>query len=96
MGQRETIRNVVKKTRGRRDQMANEKMKHDFPKMAKSLVRYRNASPENVEDDVMCGSCRFFERDENYCHLVEGEIDAEDMCDFWAPTEERVEAVKNQ
>ena len=90
MGQKQQIRNVVKKTRNRRDQRANEGLDHDFKKMQKSLVRYRNASPEDVENETICGSCRFFDRDDAYCHLVEGEINAEDVCDFWAPTEVRV------
>lgn len=85
------VRSILKKTRDRRDKMATESMDHDFKKMRKSLVRYRNASPENVENEMICGTCRFFDRDDAYCHLVEGEINAEDVCDFWAPTEAQVE-----
>lgn len=93
MGQRQQIRQIMKKAQDERDKTANEKMAEGkgFPKMAKRLVRYRNASPEDVDNEMICGSCRFFERDTQYCHLVEGEINAEDICDFWAPTESRVE-----
>lgn len=85
------VRSILKRTRERRDVMATESMDHDFPKMAKSLVRYRNAEPENLDNEMLCGTCRFFEREDSYCHLVEGQINAEDVCDFWAPTEARVE-----
>jgi len=49
-------------------------------RITKEQSGYRPATVFEREQDVMCGTCIFFEEDDNECHLVAGTIEEEDWC----------------
>lgn len=54
-------------------------------KLAKSLeaVNYRKATEEEGKEHTHCYGCRFYQW--GLCHLVEGTIEADDLCNLYTP-----------
>lgn len=76
----------VKKLHGGKPQVVTKKAEHDerAAKVSKDSVHYRSA--EGIKH---CGSCVMFRPETGSCTLVAGDIEADHVCDRWAPKSQR-------
>jgi len=49
---------------------------------------YRNATGVEMQNGIMCGTCKFFNKEEQTCDIVEGTIADHMYCKLFAPTNE--------
>ena len=54
-------------------------------KISKDQCGYRDATPAELEMNISCGSCVYFNEKDNTCDTVVGRIDAEDYCIVYKP-----------
>ena len=59
-------------------------MKEQTDKLERSEAGYRHATPEEIQSNVMCGTCKQYNNDET-CDLVKGTFHSEDYCDLYKP-----------
>ena len=69
-------------------------------KITQEQASFRDATPFEVSQDVQCGSCIFFEEDDNECHLVTGYIEEDTWCNLYSseniPKPEENEVVEGE
>ena len=59
-------------------------MKEQTDKIERLEAGYRHATPEEIQANVMCGTCNQYNNDET-CDLVKGTFHSEDYCDLYKP-----------
>jgi len=48
---------------------------------------YRNATDVEIQNGIMCGTCKFFNKQEQTCDIVEGMIEDHMYCKLFSPTD---------
>ena len=63
-------------------------MSEQTGKVSKEQCGYRESTPAELAMNIACGSCIYFNEQENSCETVSGDIEADDYCTLYKPEED--------
>ena len=61
-------------------ELLKAEMDEQTGKISKEQCGYREATPAELTANIACGSCIYFNEQENSCETVSGHIEADDFC----------------
>ena len=69
-------------------ELLKAEMDEQTGKISKEQCGYREATPAELNANIACGSCIYFNEQENSCETVSGHIEADDFCLLYKPEED--------